>query len=41
VVPAADGGVELVEVQPEGKGRLPAADWARGARWSAGDRLPS
>ena len=41
VVPAADGGVELVEVQPEGKGRLPAADWARGARWAVGDRLPS
>jgi methionyl-tRNA formyltransferase len=38
-VPAADGEVELVEVQPEGKARMAAADWARGARWRAGDRL--
>jgi methionyl-tRNA formyltransferase len=37
--PAADGLVELVEVQPEGKPRMAAADWANGARWSAGDRL--
>jgi methionyl-tRNA formyltransferase len=38
-VPAGDGEVELVEVQPEGKGRMAAADWARGARWGPGDRL--
>jgi methionyl-tRNA formyltransferase len=40
-VPAADGPVELVEVQPEGKPRLPAAAWANGARWQPGQRLPS
>jgi methionyl-tRNA formyltransferase len=40
-VPAGDGPVELVEVQPEGKARLDAAAWANGARWAAGDRLPS
>ena len=39
VVPAADGPVELVEVQPEGKPRLPATAWANGARWQPGDRL--
>lgn len=37
--PAADGPVELVEVQPEGKPRMPAAAWANGARWHPGDRL--
>jgi methionyl-tRNA formyltransferase len=31
-----DGRLELVEVQPEGKGRMPFADWARGARWQPG-----
>jgi methionyl-tRNA formyltransferase len=40
-VPAGDGPVELVEVQPEGKPRLDAAAWANGARWQPGDRLPS
>lgn len=29
---AADGPVELVEVQPEGRGRMTAADWMRGRR---------
>jgi len=29
-VPAGDGFVRLVEVQPEGKRRMPAAAWARG-----------
>jgi methionyl-tRNA formyltransferase len=38
-VTASDGEVELVEVQPEGKGRMGAVDWARGARWQPGDRL--
>ena len=38
-VATADGEVELVEVQPEGKGRMPAEAWARGARWSTGDPL--
>jgi methionyl-tRNA formyltransferase len=41
VVPAGDGPVELVEVQPEGRARLAARDWANGARWRPGDRLPS
>ncbi len=36
-VPAGDGPVELVEVQPEGKGRMAASEWARGARWEPGD----
>ncbi len=35
-----DGGaLVLDEVQPEGKGRMPFDDWARGARWRAGDPL--
>jgi methionyl-tRNA formyltransferase len=40
-VPAGDGPVELVEVQPEGKARMGARAWANGAHWSVGDRLPS
>jgi methionyl-tRNA formyltransferase len=40
-VPAGDGLVELVEVQPEGKPRMPATAWARGVHWSDGDRLGS
>jgi methionyl-tRNA formyltransferase len=38
-VMAADGEVELVEVQPEGKGRMAATAWANGAHWVAGDSL--
>ena len=38
-VPAADGLVELVEVQPEGKPRMPAAAWANGTRWRSGQHL--
>lgn len=46
-LPAADGvavptgsePIELVEVQPEGKGRMPARSWANGVHWRAGDRL--
>jgi methionyl-tRNA formyltransferase len=35
---SSDGGVLVLrEVQPEGKARLAAADWARGARPVAGD----
>jgi methionyl-tRNA formyltransferase len=41
VVPAGDGPVELVEVQPEGRARVDASAWANGARWQPGDRLPS
>lgn len=33
------GSLELLEVQPEGKGRMPAKDWANGARWQPGDPL--
>ena len=40
VVAAGDGeGVELVEVQPEGKGVQAAAAWANGARPQPGERL--
>ena len=39
VVAAADGPVELVEVQPEGKAPMPASAWANGARWRSGDGL--
>jgi methionyl-tRNA formyltransferase len=39
LVPAADGMVGLLEVQPEGKGRMPARDWANGARFDAGEPL--
>jgi methionyl-tRNA formyltransferase len=31
--------IELTDVQPQGKKRMPAADWARGARVTSGDRL--
>jgi methionyl-tRNA formyltransferase len=34
-----DGDLELVEVQPEGKGRMPFRDWANGAHWRPGDPL--
>lgn len=33
------GGIELVEVQPEGKGPQPAMAWRNGARPEAGERL--
>lgn len=39
VVPAVDGPVGLLEVQPEGKPRMRAVAWANGARWVAGDPL--
>lgn len=40
IVAAGDGGgLELVEVQPEGKGPQPAAAWANGARPQPGERL--
>ncbi len=35
------GAVRLGEVQPAGKRMLPAADWARGARPTAGERVGS
>jgi methionyl-tRNA formyltransferase len=39
VVATGDGGVQLVEVQPEGKGPMAAADWLRGVRPAVGERL--
>jgi methionyl-tRNA formyltransferase len=36
---ADDGSLEVLEVQPEGKARMPFAAWANGARWSPGDPL--
>jgi methionyl-tRNA formyltransferase len=36
---APDGSLELLEVQPEGKARMPFGAWANGARWSPGDPL--
>jgi methionyl-tRNA formyltransferase len=38
-VGTGDGILELVEVQPEGKGRQPAAAWRNGARPRPGERL--
>jgi len=38
-VGTADGGLEFVEVQPEGKGRQPASSWRNGAHLQPGDRL--
>jgi methionyl-tRNA formyltransferase len=37
VVGCGHGSVQLVDVQPEGKPRVAAADWARGARLQIGD----
>lgn len=39
LVGTGEGALELVEVQPEGKGRLAAAAWRNGARPSADERL--
>jgi methionyl-tRNA formyltransferase len=38
-VGAGDGALELVEVQPEGKGPMAAADWRNGARPQPDERL--
>jgi methionyl-tRNA formyltransferase len=38
-VSTADGAIRLIEVQAEGRPRLPAAEWARGARLEAGQPL--
>lgn len=35
----AGGSVEIVEVQPAGKARMPTAEWLRGARLAAGARF--
>ena len=39
LVGAGRGAVRLGQVQPAGKRMLPAADWARGARPAAGERM--
>ena len=39
LVTTQDGHVLLVEVAPAGRKRMPAADWARGARIRSGERL--
>ena len=39
VVGTGDGGLELVEVQVEGKAPQPAGAWRNGARPAAGERL--
>ena len=36
-----DGELDLLVVQPEGKGRMAASDWARGARWQPDEALGS
>jgi methionyl-tRNA formyltransferase len=38
-VGTGDGALELVEVQPEGKGPQPAAAWRNGARLQPGERM--
>ncbi|MDQ3641763.1 MAG: methionyl-tRNA formyltransferase [Actinomycetota bacterium] len=38
-VGTGDGALELVEVQPEGKGPQPATSWRNGARLQPGERL--
>lgn len=39
LIATGDGGVRLIEVAPAGRKRMPAADWARGARFSLRERL--
>lgn len=39
VVPTGTAPIEIVEVQPEGRGRMTAGAWANGIHWRAGDRL--
>ncbi|WP_233491556.1 methionyl-tRNA formyltransferase [Blastococcus sp. TBT05-19] len=39
LVGAGNGAVRLTQVQPAGKKMLPAADWARGARPAAGEKV--
>jgi len=38
-VPAGDGPIQLVEVQPEGRRRMSARAWANGVHWRPGDRV--
>jgi len=39
VVATGSGPIEVLEVQPEGKPRMPARAWANGVHWKPGDRL--
>lgn len=39
--PTGDGTIQLLEVQPEGKPRMPATAWANGARWPSDEPLGS
>jgi methionyl-tRNA formyltransferase len=39
IVGTGRGGLRLIEIQAAGKRRMAAADWARGARLEAGERL--
>jgi methionyl-tRNA formyltransferase len=39
MVRTGDGALELVDVQPEGKGVLPVRAWLNGARPGPGERL--
>jgi methionyl-tRNA formyltransferase len=39
LVQTGNGALELLEVQPPGKPKMPALDWARGTRISTGDQL--
>jgi methionyl-tRNA formyltransferase len=39
VVPTGTEPIELLEVQPEGKPRMPARAWANGAHWQRGETL--
>lgn len=41
LVATGAGALRLLEIQPAGKKRMPAADWARGARLTAGMHLES
>ena len=38
-LPTGTTPLELLQVQPEGRGPMPARAWARGVRWQEGDRL--
>lgn len=40
-VATGNGTLELIEVQPEGRKRVPAGEWLRGARPAPGERLGS
>jgi methionyl-tRNA formyltransferase len=39
LVGTGDGAVQLLDVQPEGKARMPASEWLRGARLREGELL--